>query len=122
MVTSSAVETPTSGDKSRDGLCLIMGRVVHVLSQVKDASHYLVRGEEVIGVERVDDTMFCVTKVASGGDAAEHEKSQVLRMDDFRAIDHFARLVVVVKVLTHEVIVLCKRQSRALAEHVVVHQ
>jgi hypothetical protein len=65
---------------------VIRGFVVHVLSQVKDDAYHLVRREEVVGVERVDDTMFCQTKVSIAGDAAEHEKSQVVRMDDIRAI------------------------------------
>jgi hypothetical protein len=41
-----------------------------------------------------------------------------VRMDACRAIDHFARLVVFVKVLTHEVDVLCKGLSW---DHVVQH-
>jgi hypothetical protein len=89
---------------------------------VKDVGHYFVRGEEVVGVERVDDTLFCLTKVTSAGDAAEHEKSHVVRMDGCRAIDHFARLVVVVKDLTHEVDALYKGLSRALVEHQAVQQ
>jgi hypothetical protein len=43
-------------------------------------------------------------------------------MDGCGAIEHFARIVIVVKVLTHEVDVLCKGLSRALAEHLDVNQ
>jgi hypothetical protein len=124
-VATSAVGAATNGDKSTNGqggassggLCLIRGFVVHVLCQVSDDGHYLVSGEEVVGVERVDDTLFCLSKMASAGDAAEHEESQVVRMDGCRAIDHFARPVVVVKVLTHEVGVLYMGLFRALTEH-----
>jgi hypothetical protein len=66
VAASSAAGTATNGDKSIDGRGGVIsgwqGRsselVVHVTSEVKDASHYLVRGEDVVGVERVDDTLF----------------------------------------------------------------
>jgi hypothetical protein len=81
---------------------------VHVPSHVKDVGHHLVRGKEVVGVERVDDTLFGLNKIASARDVAEHEESHVVRMDGCRAIDHLAGLVVVVKRMTHEVDVICK--------------
>jgi hypothetical protein len=41
-------------------------------------------------------------------------------MDGYIAIDHLARLVVVVKGLTHKVDVIGKGLARALAKHEVV--
>jgi hypothetical protein len=69
IVAASVVGTATNGDKSRDGrggassggLCRIHGFFVHVLNHVKDDGHYLIRGEGVLGVERDDDTLFCLT-------------------------------------------------------------
>jgi hypothetical protein len=97
IAASSVVGAATICDKGRDGrggaiigwLCVIQGFVVYVLSQVKDDAYHFVRREEVVGVERVDDTLFCQTKVSIARDAAEHEKSKVVRMDGIKAIVTF---------------------------------
>jgi hypothetical protein len=96
--------------------------LVHVLCHVEDASHHFVRGEEVVCVKRVDDTLFGVTEVAGAKDATEHQEAQVVRMDGSITMDHLACLVLVVKGLTHEVNVLYERMVRALAKHEVVQQ
>jgi hypothetical protein len=75
---------------------------------VQDAHHPIVRGEEVVGFERVDDTLFGLTEVAGVGDSAEHEESHVVRIDGSRDIYHLAGLVIAVDGLTHEVGLLCK--------------
>jgi hypothetical protein len=36
---------------------------------MENDGHHIVRGEEVIGVERVDDTLFGLTEAAGGADA-----------------------------------------------------
>jgi hypothetical protein len=46
--------------------------IVHVLCKVEDVGHHFVRGEEALGVERVEDTLFGLNEVAGAGDATQH--------------------------------------------------
>jgi hypothetical protein len=89
---------------------------------VEDVGHHFACREEVVGVERVDDTLFGHTEVAGVRDVGEHEESHVVRMNGSIAIYHIEGLVVVDKGLAHEVDLFCKRLTRAVAKHEVVKQ
>jgi hypothetical protein len=110
-VSTSAIGTATSRDKRRDGrggaIKGWQGRsndfLYYFLCHVEDDGRHFVRGEEVVCVERVDDTLFGLTEVAGATDATEHKEAQIVRMDGSKAIDHVAGLVLVGKGLTHEV-------------------
>jgi hypothetical protein len=71
-VATSDIRTATINNKSRDGRgwvisggqCRSREFLVHVLSQVEDVDHHFVRGEELVGVERIDDTLVGMAEVA----------------------------------------------------------
>jgi hypothetical protein len=129
-VSTSVVGTATGSDKRRDGRGgAIKGWqgpssdvLVHVSCEVEDSCHHFVRGEEVVCVERVDDTLFGMIEVAGARDDTEHGEAHVVRMEGNIAIDHPACLVAVVKGLTHEADVVCERLARAQVKHEAVEQ
>jgi hypothetical protein len=70
---------------------------------VEDASHHFISGQYVVCVERVDDALFGLTVWAVAGNTAEHEETEVVRVDSSGIINHLTCLVVVVERLSHVV-------------------
>jgi hypothetical protein len=71
-VSTSAIGTAASSEKRRIGRGEAIkgwqGRsrefLVHVLCKVENVGHDFFLGEAIVGVERVDDTLFGLTEVA----------------------------------------------------------
>jgi hypothetical protein len=70
---------------------------------VEDASHHFIIGQHVVCVERVDDTLLGLTVWAVAGNTAQHEETEVVRVDGSGTINHLTCLVVVVERLPHVV-------------------
>jgi hypothetical protein len=70
---------------------------------VEDASHHFTSGQKVVCVERVDDAMLGLTVWTVAGNTAQHEESEVVRVDGSGTINHLIGLVVVVERLPHVV-------------------
>jgi hypothetical protein len=89
----------------------------HVLNKAEDSGHHLVRGQEVVRVQRIYDTLLRMSEVTGAGNSMQHEESKVMWVDGSRPINHFA---VVSEGLAHEVDVLREGMAWALAEHQIV--
>jgi hypothetical protein len=48
---------------------------------VEDASHHLIGGQLVACVERVDDALFGLTVWAVARNTAQHEETEIVRVD-----------------------------------------
>jgi hypothetical protein len=48
---------------------------------VEDASHHFIIIQQVVCVERVDDAMFGLTVWTVAGNTAQHEETEVVRVD-----------------------------------------
>jgi hypothetical protein len=68
---------------------------------VEDASHHFISGQRVVCVERVDDAQFGLTVWAVAENTAQHEETEVVRVDGSGTINHLTCLVVVVERLPH---------------------
>jgi hypothetical protein len=67
------------------------------------ACHHLISGHEVVCVEGVDDALFGLTVWAVDGNTAQHEETEVVRVDGSGAINRLTCLVVVIELLPHVV-------------------
>jgi hypothetical protein len=73
---------------------------------MEDTRHYITRSHEVVSVERVDEALLCPDENVSARDTPQHQETEVVRVDSGGAIDHLARIVVVVKGFAREMHVL----------------
>jgi hypothetical protein len=89
---------------------------------VEDDGHHLDCRQNVVNVEGVNDTWFCLTKRAGAGYATQHKEAEVVGVDGRAAINHLAILVVVFECLSHEVDIGSEGLTKALLEHEVVQQ
>jgi hypothetical protein len=87
---------------------------------VEDDGHYLISRRQVVGVEGVNDTLFCLAERAGAGYATRHEESEVVGLDGRGTINHLTRLVVVIERMYYEVDIVNKGLTMALLEYEVV--
>jgi hypothetical protein len=66
---------------------------------VEDASHHFISGQHVVCVERVDDALLGLTVWTVAGNTAQHEETDVVRLDGSSSINHLIGIVVVVECL-----------------------
>jgi hypothetical protein len=83
------------------GVCVRGVVLVHIVGQVEDVSHHFISGLQVVCVERVVDALFGMTVWTVAGNTAQHEETEVVRMDGSGTINHLTGLVVVVERLPH---------------------
>jgi hypothetical protein len=102
--------------------CPEEGFLDHVVCHVEDACHHLISRQHIVGVEGVNDTLFCLTERAGAGYATQHEDTEVVGVGGRGIIHHLTCLVVVIERLSHEVDIVDKGQAMALPEHEVVQQ
>jgi hypothetical protein len=88
--------------------------VVHVLSHVEYVDHNLVCGEEVVGIEGVDDALFGMARGSVAGYTPQHEHAHVVRVDGCGAINQLASCIIVIKRLPLEVDVVGQGLTMAL--------
>jgi hypothetical protein len=65
--------------------------------------HHVISGQRVVCVERVDDALFGLTVWDGAGNTAQHEETEVVRVNGSGTINHLTCLVVVVERLLHVV-------------------
>jgi hypothetical protein len=88
---------------------------------VEDVGHHLIRIQQVVGVEGVNDTLFGPTEGAGAGYATQHE-AEVVGVDGRGTMNHLTCLIVVIERLPHEVDIVTEGLTMALYEHEVVQQ
>jgi hypothetical protein len=71
------------------------------LGHAEDVGYDLIRSQQEISVEGVNDTQFGLAEVAGARHATHHEEIEVMCANGSRPIDNFANLVVVTKGLAH---------------------
>jgi hypothetical protein len=96
--------------------------VVHVLSRVDYVGHHLVGGEEVVGVEGVNDALLGLAERPVAGYATQHEQAEVVGVDGCGTIKKLTCFIVVIKRLPHEVDVVYQGLDMALPEQEVAQQ
>jgi hypothetical protein len=82
---------------------------------VEDASHHLIGGQHVVGVEGVNDTL-----LGLAGYATQHEEAEVVGVDGRGTVNQLTCFIIVIERLPHEVDVVGQVLSRTLHEHEVV--
>jgi hypothetical protein len=70
---------------------------------VEDARHHVISGQHVVFVECVDDALLGPTVWTVAGNTAQHEVTEVVRVDGSGTINHLTCFVVVVERLSHVV-------------------